>query len=195
MNPHDCIEQRYKNKYFPGFRICACSKFKDNLLNGFGVLYYRNGNICYEGYWVNNRRHGSGISYDIYGNLEYDGDWYYDSKQGLGLEYYDKGCSVNNNTMFHNKVSNKQELVSKYYNNTVIKYNGTFHNNQRHGTGQLFSQDYKIVYSGQWYNGKKNGKGTSYKSDGNIEFSGIWVDDQFQHPFSFNNLYKQLCFC
>jgi hypothetical protein len=28
--------------------------------------------------------------------------------------------------MFHNKVTNKQELVSKYYNNTVIKYNGTF---------------------------------------------------------------------
>ena len=47
---------------------------KDNKKDGYGIVYYSNGNIEYQGQWKDNKKDGYGIFY--YSNGEkYEGQW------------------------------------------------------------------------------------------------------------------------
>ena len=65
-------------------------QFKDNLRNGKGILYNKNGNILYEGEYVNGNREGKG-------KLIFEDDAYYigqfkdNLQNGKGIEYYKNG--------------------------------------------------------------------------------------------------------
>ena len=82
-------------------------QFKDDLRNGKGTLYNKNGNIIYEGDWINNKKEGNGkwifedgkyyigqfkdnlingkgTLYNKNGNIIYEGDWINDKKEGNG---------------------------------------------------------------------------------------------------------------
>ena len=39
-------------------------EWRDNKMDGFGVLTYSSGTIAYEGYWKNDSFHGKGVIYN-----------------------------------------------------------------------------------------------------------------------------------
>ena len=65
-------------------------QFKDDLFNGKGIIYYKNGNIMYEGYLKNNKKEG-------HGKFIYENGNYYicqikdDLRNGKGIVYYKNG--------------------------------------------------------------------------------------------------------
>jgi len=62
---------------------------KDDLMDGIGILKYRNGNI-YEGEFKEDKRHGKGIL-KINGKIFYNGDWVNDEADGKGIMIYEDG--------------------------------------------------------------------------------------------------------
>ena len=62
-------------------------QFRNGLRNDKGILYYKNGNIKYDGEFVDDEFEGNGKYY--YENGEYYvGNWYKGSKGGKGKMYY-----------------------------------------------------------------------------------------------------------
>ena len=62
----------------------------NNHKHGKGIIYYKNGNIMYDGEYVNDKREGNGKY--IYENGEYYiGEWKNDLRHGKGIIYYKNG--------------------------------------------------------------------------------------------------------
>ena len=140
--------RRNNGKYINGKYIYDDGKyyigqFRNNIPNGKGIKYYKNGNILYDGdfiegkfkgngkyiyengeyyigQFINGLRHGKGTIYDSNGNIKYEGDF----------------------------INNKAEI-----NKNEILDNGTY-------------------YIGQIKNKLRNGKGIEYYSNGNIKYEG-----------------------
>ena len=69
--------------------------FKNNIPDGEGILFNKNGKKIYEGQIQNNKRHGNGISYfENTGNKEWEGKWHNDHKHGKGILYDDNGTKI-----------------------------------------------------------------------------------------------------
>ena len=62
----------------------------NGLRNGYGILYYKNGNIMYEGDFVNDKAEGNGKYYWENGEY-YIGQFKNGLKHGKGIEYYANG--------------------------------------------------------------------------------------------------------
>ena len=58
------------------------------------ILYYKNGNIRYEGGWKDNKCNGNGISYDYFGNIRYEGEWLEGKPNGNGTSYNENGNKI-----------------------------------------------------------------------------------------------------
>ena len=75
------MENIYDNgDYFIG-------EYKNSLRNGKGILYYKNGNIQYEGDYVNGKSEGNG-KYIWEDGTYYIGEWKNGLFNGKGKEYY-----------------------------------------------------------------------------------------------------------
>lgn len=61
---------------------------KDKQRNGFGRFFYKNGGY-YEGMWKNNAMNGQGILFYDNGRVAYDGQWYQSEFHGKGKVYND----------------------------------------------------------------------------------------------------------
>ena len=91
----DIRKRRNNGKYINGKFIYEDGKyylgeFKNNLPNGKGIKYYKNGNILYEGDWVNGKQEGKGKV--IYENEEYYiGQFKNGLRNGKGKFYYSNG--------------------------------------------------------------------------------------------------------
>ena len=48
--------------------------------DGYGVLYFNNGLICYKGFWTHNMSNGYGEEYNKNKELIYKGEWKYNNK-------------------------------------------------------------------------------------------------------------------
>ena len=173
-------------KYFIG-------ETKNNVPNGKGIKYYKNGNIFYKGDFINGKpegngkviyedgvyyigqfknglRSGKGILYYHNGNIMYDGDWVDNKPEGDGKDIYENGCYYIG--QFKNGLRNGKGTL--YYSNGNIKYEGDWVNNKSEGNGKdIYVNNY--YYIGQFKNGLRNGKGTYYYSKGNIMYEGDWV--------------------
>ena len=62
-------------------------EFYQNKKNGFGILYYQNGNIAYQGHFQNNCFSGEGTSYFKNGKVNYDGYFLNGCRQGYGVAW------------------------------------------------------------------------------------------------------------
>jgi hypothetical protein len=94
------------------------------LKNGYGRLYYNNGNKKYEGNFKNDKFEGKGTYYYENGKIKYDGEWVNDKFEGNGKEYYENG---------------------KYY-------IGEFKLGLKNGKGIQYYKDGNIEYEGYWIN-------------------------------------------
>ena len=121
----------------------------NGLRHGKGILYYKNGDIKYDGYFVKDKYEGTGKFFWKDGNF-YDGQWLNGHKHGKGIEYYKNG---------------------------KIKYDGDFVNDRAEGNGEYIWEDGNS-YIGQWLNGLKHGKGILFDKNGEIEYEGNFVNGQ-----------------
>ena len=59
---------------------------------------------------------------------------------------------------------------------TIVKYDGEWLDDKRHGQGSSYSDDGRLRYEGTWQMGKVNGQGTSYSEDGEMQYVGQFQD-------------------
>ena len=123
----------------------------DDKSHGKGILYYKNGNVLYDGEFVYGKKQGLGKRIYKSGNY-YIGQWLNDKKHGKGIEYYK---------------------------NDNIKYDGEFVNDKFEGNGKYIFESGNY-YIGQWLNGKAHGKGIEYYKNGNIKYEGDFVNNKFE---------------
>ena len=182
----------YDNGYY------YIGQFKNNLRNGEGILYNKNGNIKYDGEWANgemegngkyyyengayyigqfknNLRNGKGILYYKNGNIFYDGEWFNNKIEGNGKYYYENGNYYIG--QFKNKLPNGKGIL--YYKNGNVLYEGEWFNNKIEGNGKLYSINGNY-YIGQFKNNLKNGKGKLCYKNGNILYEGEFFNDKVE---------------
>jgi len=71
-------------------------QMKNDLIDGYGKIYYMNGSIKYDGNFVNGHRHDKGIRNDMDGNIKYDGNFVNDKKEGNWLTFSDRDLDIYN---------------------------------------------------------------------------------------------------
>lgn len=85
-------ENLFENGYTATHIICTLrynGNFLNGLKNGFGTIYYENGDL-YEGNWLNDKRHGSGILYTRLRKIISEGEWINDSFTGRSYSVLDE---------------------------------------------------------------------------------------------------------
>jgi len=132
-------------------------EFKNESLNGHGILFWENGKKRYAGEWEDGEIHGSGISYYENGCVEFKGEF--------GGTHHQEGS--------HGYVKGKL-----YYNNGKIMYDGEFMNGRRHGKGTLYYEDGLKFYDGEWDNDNRHGEGSLYEHHNVKVYDGIWENDK-----------------
>ena len=139
---------------------------KNELPDGEGKLYNKNGELIYEGYFVKGIQEGKG-------------------RKITKNEYY-------NGNFIEGKMYGKGEI---YFKNGNMKYIGEFVNDKKEGIGKYFFSDREFFfienkkkfylekgdyYIGRWLNNTMNGKGQLYLNDGRIKYEGDFVNNKFQ---------------
>ena len=162
---------------------------------GKGILYYKNGNIKYDGdfindkfegngkyiwkngeyyigQWKNNLMNGKGIIYYKNGNIKYDGDFINDEYEGEGKYIYEDGDYYIG--QFKNSLRHGKGIL--YHKNGNIKYEGDFINDKFEGDGKYILENGEY-YIGQWKNNLMNGKGIYFYNNGRIMYEGDFINN------------------
>jgi hypothetical protein len=167
--------------------------FHHDVKHGRGVYKWVNGEE-YEGDYQENVRHGDGVYRYRNGDV-YSGAWTADKQTGFGtLTNTGTGSDRGNNKIDSggglsykgNFVDGKFEGVGEL----EIKgrrYEGSFANNQMHGSGTLKYANGNI-YVGNFEHGKRTGQGHLLYSKGD-EYKGGWRDDAMEGlgKFTYSN--------
>ena len=81
-------------------------------INGYGIEYYKNGNIKYIGDFKNSQKDGYGIYYIEPGKKLYEGQYKNNKRHGHGtLYYYNK---------INNKITDIKQIVKSTFKNDLI---------------------------------------------------------------------------
>ena len=170
---------------------CICYKSDKGLREGFGICYWKNGNV-YKGYYHNDKVNGLGI-------LQTEGDtyqgefqdnklhgfgiythnngavlistWKLESQIGIGIETWKDGSSYTGDYAY-----NKKDGIGTYLFADGSKYIGEWKDNNFDGTGIYYFSDGRIYY-GQWKNNMMNGFGEFYWKSGK-KYIGGYVKDK-----------------
>ena len=154
--------------------------------NGYGTYKYENGNI-FKGILNNSLPTGYGILYNSNKNI-------------ISTNYLAKENDTINPVAFENNLiyktiydKNQKKIYSgfidksnlrqgegkEFYENGIIKYNGTYKNNLYDGIGKLYSKNDKLLYDGEFKNGLKNGYGIEKYENGNIKYKGNFKNNLY----------------
>ena len=142
--------------------------------NGKGTFNYKNG-YYYVGQWLNDKKNGKGTIYDKNGNVNYEGDFVNGKYEGYG-----KGICENGGYyigQWFGGLKNGKGIL--YYKNGNVKYEGDFVNDKFQGYGKFIDKDGNY-YIGYWMNNLKHGKGILFNKNGNIIYGGIFFNDMVQ---------------
>ena len=139
-------------------------QLKDGKMHGKGKLYFKNGNIKYEGDFANDKKEGTGTYF--YFNREC---FIFENHKKFYLEKGD--CYIG---QWKNDKRNGKGII--FLRDSRVKYEGDFVNNKFQGNGKYYFEngDY---YVGQWVNDLQNGKGKIYDKKGNIIYEGDFMND------------------
>ena len=172
-------------------------KNSNNLPNGKGIKYNKDGTILYEGDFVNGRfegkgrynypngrffigeykkglRNGKGIIYYPDGKVNFESNYVDDKREGEGKFVLEDGSYYIGN--WENGLFNGKG--KEYYPNGKLRYEGDYVDGKREGKGKYIWRD-GDYYIGEEKNDLRHGKGTQYDSSGAIIHRGKWVDDEF----------------
>ena len=128
-------------------------EIKNKLKNGKGKLYYRNGNIKYEGEFVADKFEGNGKYIEENGKY-YIGQWKNNKKHGKG-KYLKNIGYIFSSTLFEGEYLNGIRFNGKgkeYYDNDKIKFEGEYLNGKRNG--KMYDLGGKLIWDLDAINGK-----------------------------------------
>ena len=199
----DFRKKKYNGKYINGRYIYGdgqyyLGEYRNNIPNGKGIKYNKNGIKLYEGdfingkfegygkyiwedglnyigQWKNGLSHGKGTMYYPDGNIKYEGDWVNNKYEGIGKEFQKNGLYYIGQYK-NGKLNGK---ATEYYSNGKIRYEGDWVNDKPEGNG-IFKWEDGFYYIGQVKNALRNGKGIMYYPNGSIEYEGDWVNDKYE---------------
>ena len=187
-------------------------EFYQNKKQGFGVLFFTNGNIAYQGSFWNNSFSGEGTSYFKNGKVNYDGYWLNGSRQGYGVAWrIQTSWNAETNTQNYNDTTHSivyegnwaydvchGDGISYYEGTNNKEYEGIFQKNKRHLQGTLyFNNDCNSkIYEGEFYNDQKQGKGIKFDL---VMENKIYEGEYYKNKRNglgliyFDNNFKLLC--
>lgn len=94
-------------------------EYKHNCKDGFGVGYYKTGNINYVGNWVENNRSGAGVGYRLSDSTMHAGRWYENKPEGYGARF-DKDGKLIDVCNYINGIKNGKSVSFDEYGNIVV---------------------------------------------------------------------------
>ena len=94
------------------FRGNFCMRNYNIYINGYGVEYYKNGNIKYIGDFKNSQKDGYGVYYIEPGKILYEGQYKNDKRHGHGILYY--------YNKIDNKITDVKLIVKSTFKNDLI---------------------------------------------------------------------------
>ena len=160
----------YKYSYIDGKYYIG--PFINGMPNGKGKIYYKNGDLCYQGDVKNVMKEGIGKIFFENGEYYY-GQFTQDKITGKGEYYYDNGYYVGD------LINGLRNGKGKYYFSNGEIYEGDFVNNLKEGSGKYIYKD-GDYYIGSWSKDLKNGKGKQFYKNGNLKSDIDFVDDKFE---------------
>ena len=152
-------------------------ELRNKIPNGKGILYYKNGDIKYDGDFVKGKKQGLGkyyfSDYSWYvmeNNKKFffmKGDYYFgqflnDNMHGKGIIYLIDGTVKYDGDL----VNNKFEGNGKYYFATGGYYIGQLKEDMQHGKGKMYDKNGNIWFEGNFVNDHINGIGKMYLENG-----------------------------
>ena len=166
--------------YYKNGDIKYIGNFENDYLLGFIKYFYKNGNCynCYLGESKNQLQNGKGIIKDKNKKIVYKGFFEEGKIKGFGI-YFDED-SVYEGEWENNK---RQGFGIIYYkcNDTKRenkKYYGTFVNGQYDGYGIEFYPNGQRLYKGEYKNGKKDGEGEEFDDKGKGSYKGKYCNGE-----------------
>lgn len=94
------------------FRGNFCMRNYNIYINGYGVEYYKNGNIKYIGDFKNSQKDGYGVYYIEPDKILYEGQYKNDKRHGHGILYY--------YNKIDNKITDVKLIVKSTFKNNLI---------------------------------------------------------------------------
>ncbi len=128
-----CNIDRDGNLFTEGVKYVG--SFKNNQMNGRGILYSYDDKIIYDGEWKDCMKHGKGNLYNEKGNVFYTGDWRYNGKDGHGTIVFEDNidfgsCAMRYEGELHNDVG--------YH---AMRYEGEFCEDFAFGKGVMYCKN------------------------------------------------------
>ena len=169
--------------YYKNGNIYYDGSIKDGKFHGFGKLYYENGNIKYIGNFKG-KFDDNGKFYLKNGYIHYEGIWCNNN--------YDYGkLYKNNKTIYYgsfNQDNDYHGYGTSFYANENIQYDGKWKNDEPNGYGILYYKkpNETIYYNGTWRNGEKDGNGITYNEDHSIWCVVKYKNDLVQEGSCYN---------
>ena len=173
-------------------------EFKNNIINGFGVLDKGDGEI-YIGEWKNQAEEGIGLIF-INNILTYKGEFKDGKKHGIGIEFDDDdviykgefkdGYAEGYGILFYNEENEIERYEGEFINYKSEGYgiiyfrdgsffNGKFKNDLRDGFGIQYLRN-KEYYVGQFKEDDYDGYGTIYYFDSKKKIKGRFKKDALE---------------
>ena len=91
-------------------------------INGYGIEYYKDGNIKYMGYFKNSEKDGSGIYYIAPNKILYEGQYKNNKRHGHGILYYYHKIDNNINKRNSDYLHLKRTVKSTFKNDLIWNY-------------------------------------------------------------------------
>ena len=184
--PFDYSEKKFISymESIPSNQLIFKGIFKNNYYHK-GTTFYENGNPHYHGDFFkenSDEYHGHGILYYTNGQKCYDGFWRSNSQLGEGEFFSEDGKSVISNE-YRNGDWYGYGIYMGYENDTRVFYHGNLKNGLAHGEGIIFeyksatSTEIEFVFSGDFFNGKYYDNGSLFDMENEVVFEGS-CDDQ-----------------
>ena len=169
-------EENYGNFIYPAIEIIKKDLGDKRFIGKYvdGKYIYEN-HRYYEGEFKNNMPNGKGKLYDKNGTVIYEGDFIKGKFEGNG-KIIQKGFGYYIGSFMNGSLNGKGKIYDK---NDKIVYEGYFKNDHFEGDGQLFSDDF--CYTGQFENNYIfHGKLTNNNDDKTkIIFEGEFVGQKY----------------
>ena len=144
--------------------------FENGEFQGSGKLFDDHEIVKYQGKFVKSKRHGPGVLH-LSNSTRIEGDFVDDALvSGKVFEKQDNSEKQDN----HEKNPEKKLKNPKTGKNKpadVLKYDGEFKNNQKHGHGTLFLKSGNR-YVGEFFENLRNGNGKLYRKNGKNCYNG-----------------------
>jgi hypothetical protein len=151
--------------------------------SGWGKDYDMSGNLRYEGNFENGVYNGQGTlhgdtSAGMTANDRYEGEFLDGKMHGKGKYYFQAG-SYYSGDLKDGHFNGKGDIYTK---NHIIKMNGEWVNDFKHGKFTLYhttNDKRSVLFTGHYRNGKVVGYGMQYNEDGTKRYDGTFIDGMY----------------